>query len=218
MKYRDLRLSKPKQRLLYLTLSCLAVFAVFRQFYSPLKPRLPKSSVGLPAFLSELGFQPAPQAIGKAHSIFEREYLAGKGQYYVSSDGDHLSLIPLASWMQTSIDPLSVSKALSPPQGLSETKVLTLRRNQLQIGMGKHNGFAAYQGCLMANGEVAIDRQLLAAPKLDFWQKVQNMIWPSSLNSFSCVLITTNQGSLLDGSSLSRAFLVDLTNSIDWPR
>lgn len=172
----------------------------------------------MPSFLSLLGFQPAPQHINKRHSIFERDYLAGKGQHYVTSDGDHLSLTPLASWMKPSIDSLSVSKALSPAQGLSETKVLTLRRNQLQIATGKHNGFAAYQGCLMANGEVAIDRQLLAAPKLDFWQKVQNMIWPSSLNSFSCVLITTNQGTLLDGSSLSRAFLVDLTNSIDWPR
>jgi hypothetical protein len=218
MNYQYPKLTHFTQRLLYLSLSAMAVVAVMQQLLFPIKPALPRVSDALPSSLSNLDLHLVPQALKSNSLSFERQYIAGKSKRYLISGGKDLILTPLSSWMHIAIDPLDISGGLAPEQQLTKAKILTIIPKQLQIAIGKLNESTAYQGCLMPDGQVAMDSQNLAAPKPSFKQRTLNTLWPSSLYSFSCVLITTNQVSLLDGSNASRAFLRDLSRSIDWPR
>jgi hypothetical protein len=218
MKHQYLKLSDSKQRILFLSLTAVASIAVIQQLLFPIRPALPRVAVALPSSISSLDLNLAPQELKKESIIFERQYLAGQSQHYLGRNGDYLILTPLSNWMLVSLDPLSISGSLTPKQQLSNAKILTISPNQLQIATGKIGGSPAYQGCLTPNGRVGIDVKQFAAPKPSFWEKTLNTLWPSSLYSFSCVLITTNQRSLLDGSRASRVFLKELDNSIGWPQ
>ena len=218
MKPPNPKLSDFKQRILFLSLSAVASVAVIQQLLFPIRPALPRVAVDLPSSISSLDLNLAPQELKKESNSFERQYLAGRSQHYLGRNGDYLILTPLSSWMLISINPLDISGELTPKQQLLNAKILTVIPNKLQIATGKIGSSPAYQGCLTPNGQVAIDVKQLAAPKPGFWEKTLNTVWPSSLYSFSCVLITTNQRSLLDGSNASRVFLKELDKSIVWPR
>ena len=218
MNHQHPKLSHIQQRIIYLGLSVMAGVAVIQQIIFPIRPALPAVPVALATSFSSLDLHLAPQELRKEAISFERQYLAGRSQHYLSRNGDYLILTPLSSWMFVSIDSLDISGSLTPKQQLSKAKFLTLIPNQLQIATGKIGGLPAYQGCLMPNGQVAMGPQELSAPRPSLLQKSLNTLWPSSLYSFSCVLITTNQHSLLDGSKTSRVFLQELDNSIVWPR
>ena len=218
MKHHHPKLSDFKQRILFLSLSAVAGVAVIQQLLFPIRPALPRVPVALPSSISSLDLNLTPQELKKESISFERQYLAGRSQHYLSRNGDYLILIPLSSWMLISINPLDISGELTPKQQLLNAKILTVIPNKLQIATGKIGSSPAYQGCLTPNGQVAIDVKQLAAPKPSFRQKTLNTLWPSSLYSFSCVLITTNKRSLLDGSTTSRVFLKELDNSISWLR
>ena len=207
-----------KQRIIFLSLTAVASAAVIQQLFFPIRPALPRVPVTLPSSITSLDFNLAPQELKKESISFERQYLAGRSQHYLGRNGEYLILTPLSNWMLISINPLDISGDLNPKQQLSNAKILTIIPNKLQIATGKIGGSPAYQGCLMPNGQVAIDAQQLATPMPSFWQKTLNTVWPSSLYSFSCVLITTNHRSLLDGSKTSRVFLKELDNSIAWLR
>jgi len=196
----------------------MAGVAVIQQIFFPIRPALPRVPVDLPSSIATLDLHLAPEELKKESFSFERQYLAGRSHHYLSRNGDYLILTPLSNWMLISINPLDISGDLLPKQQLTNPKILTVIPKKLQIATGKIGGSPAYQGCLMPNGQVAIDAQQLAAPKPSFWDKTLNTLWPSSLYSFSCVLITTNQRSLLDGSTTSRVFLKELDNSIAWLR
>lgn len=211
-------LPRRHQRFLYLFLSGLAGVAALQQLLFPIKPALPKVPDVWPASLLGIDLHITPKGSEKSSTSFERQSLAGKSKRYLLSGGKDLILTPLSSWMHIAIDPLDLSGELSPEQQLTQAKILTLRPNQIQIATGKLKGSIAYQGCLMADGKVAMNPQQLTAPKPSFQQKTLNTLWPSSLYSFSCVLITTNQRSLLDGSPTSRTFLSGLNRGIDWPQ
>ena len=218
MKHHHPKLSDFKQRILFLSLSAVASAAVIQQLIFPIRPALPRVAVALPSLISSLDLNLAPQELKKESISFERQYLAGRSQHYLSRNGDYLILIPLSSWMLISINPRDISGELPPKHQLTNPKILTIFPNKLQIATGEIGGSPAYQGCLMPNGQVAIDMKQLAAPKPGFWEKTLNTLWPSSLYSFSCVLITTNDRSLLDGSHRSRNLLVQLNQSISWKR
>ena len=189
-----------------------------QQLLLPIGPVLPRVPEALPSSLAGIDLIITPKGSANSSASFERQYLAGTSKRYLISGGKDLILTPLSSWMHIAIDPLDISGELSPEQQLTKAKILTIIPKQLQIAIGKLNESTAYQGCLMPDGQVAMNPQELTAPKPSLQQKTLNTLWPSSLYSFSCVLITTNQVSLLDGSNASRAFLRDLSRSIDWPR
>ena len=218
MKHHHPKLSDFKQRILFLSLSAVASVAVIQQLLFPIRPALPRVPVALSSSISSLDLNLVPQELKKESISFERQYLAGRSQHYLGRNGNYMILTPLSNWMLVSLDPLDISGDLNPKQQLSNAKILTIIPNKLQIATGKIGGSPAYQGCLKHNGQVAIDAQQLAAPKPSFGEKTLNTVWPSSLYSFSCVLITTNQRSLLDGSKTSRVFLKELDKSIVWPR
>lgn len=218
MKPPNPKLSDFKQRILFLSLSAVASVAVIQQLIFPIRPALPRVAVALPSLISSLDLNLAPQELKKESISFERQYLAGRSQHYLGRNGEYLILTPLSNWMLISINPLDISGDLNPKQQLSNAKILTIIPNKLQIATGKIGGSPAHQGCLMPNGQVAIDAQQLAAPKPSFGEKTLNTVWPSSLYSFSCILITTNERSLLDSSNTSRVFLKELDNSIAWPQ
>ena len=218
MKLPNPKLSQLKQKILFLSLSAVASAAVIQQLFFPIRPALPRVAVALPSSISSLDLNLAPQELKKESISFERQYLAGRSQSYLSRNSDYLILTPLSNWMLISINPLDISGELPPKHQLTNPKILTIFPNKLQIATGEIGGSPAYQGCLMPNGQVAIDMKQLAAPKPGFWEKTLNTLWPSSLYSFSCVLITTNHRSLLDGSKTSRMFLEELDKSIVWPR
>ncbi|MCP9825581.1 hypothetical protein [Synechococcus sp. EJ6-Ellesmere] len=218
MKPPNPKLSHSKQKILFLSLSSVASVAVIQQLFFPIRPALPRVPVALPSSITSLDLNLAPQGLKPESISFERQYLAGRSQHYLSRNGDYLILTPLSSWMLISINPLDISGELTPKQQLLNAKILTVIPNKLQIATGKIGSSPAYQGCLTPNGQVAIDAQQLAAPKPSFGEKTLNTVWPSSLYSFSCVLITTNQRLLLDGSKTSRVFLKELDKSIVWPR
>ena len=218
MKLPNPKLSHIKQRILYQGLSVMAGVAVIQQLLYPIRPALPRVPVDLPSSIATLNHHLAPEELRKESFSFERQYLASRSQHYLSRNGDYLILTPLSNWMLIAIDPLDVSGGLTPKQQLANAKILTVIPNQLQIATGKIGSAPAYQGCLTPNGQVAIDVKQLAAPMPGFWEKTLNTVWPYSLYSFSCVLITTNQRSLLDGSIVSRTFLQDLNSSINWPQ
>jgi len=218
MKHESRMLPRPSQRFLYLFLSGLAGVAVMQQLLLPIGPVLPRVPEALPSSLAGIDLIITPKGSANSSASFERQYLAGTSKRYLISGGKDLILTPLSSWMHIAIDPLDISGELSPEQQLTKAKILTIIPKQLQIAIGKLNESTAYQGCLMPDGQVAMNPQELTAPKPSLQQKTLNTLWPSSLYSFSCVLITTNQVSLLDGSNASRAFLRDLSRSIDWPR
>jgi hypothetical protein len=212
------KLSHIKQRILFLSLSAVASVAVIQQIFFPIRPALPRVAVALPFSISSLDLNLAPQELRKESISFERQYLAGRSQHYLSRNSDYMILTPLSSWMLKSIDSLDISGGMTPKQQLTNPKIRTIIPKELEIATGEIGGSPTYQGCLKPNGQVAIDAKQLAAPMPGFWDKILNTLWPSSLYSFSCVLITTNQRSLLDGSSTSRVFLKDLKSNIDWPR
>lgn len=218
MKHLNPRLSHSKQKILFLSLSAVASVAVIQQLIIPIGPALPRVPVALPSSISSLDLNFALQEQKKESISFERQYLAGRSQHYLSRNGGYLILTPLSNWMLISINPLDISGGLTPKQQLTNPKILTVIPNKLQIATGKIGSSPAYQGCLTPNGRVAIDMQQLATPKPSFWDKTLNTLWPSSMYSFSCVLITTNQRSLLDASNASRVFLKELDKSIAWPR
>ena len=189
--------------------------AIVQQLLYPIKPSLPIVSASLPSSVSSLDLrlvsrEPMGKSIGR-----ERQYIAGGSYRYLSNNSDQLILTPLSSWMNVSLNPLSISSHLSGNQQLTKAKILTIIPNQLQIAIGTLGRSHAYQGCLTQHGQVMIDR--LAAPKPRFLRKTLNTVWPSTLYSFSCVLITTNQRSLLDGSTTSKEFLETLGDNIVWP-
>ena len=191
---------------------------MIQQLLFPIRPALPRVAVALPSSISSLDLNLAPQELKKESISFERQYLAGRSQHYLGRNGEYLILTPLSNWMLVSLDPLDISGDLNPKQQLSKAKILTVIPNKLQIATGKIGSSLAYQGCLTPNGRVGIDVKQLVTPMPSFWQKTLNTVWPSSLYSFSCVLITTNQRLLLDGSKTSRVFLKELDKSIVWPR
>lgn len=191
---------------------------MLQQHLFPIRPAPPRVPEALPPSLAGLDQSMTTEGLESRSTSFERQYSAGISKRYLISGGMYLILTPLSSWRHMTIDPLHISGELNPQQQLSNASILTLIPNQLQIVIGKLNGSAAYQGCLTPDGQVAINPQQLTAPKLSLQQKILNTLWPSTLYSFSCVLITTNQRSLLDGSTASRAFLKSLGSTIAWPR
>jgi len=217
MKPPNPKLSHLRQKILFLSLSAVASVAVIQQLIFPIRPALPRVAAALPPSISSLNLSLALQESKKESFSLERQYLAGRSQHYTGRNGDYLILTPLSNWMHVSLDPLSISGSLTPKQQLSKPKILTVIPKQLQIATGKIGNSPAYQGCLTPNGQVAIDVKQLAAPMPGFREKTLNTLWPSSLYSFSCVLITTNQRSLLNASTASRVFLKELDNSIVWP-
>lgn len=218
MRHQNPKLSDFKQRILFLSLSAVASVAVIRQLIFPIRPALPRVQVALPSSISSLDLKLAPQEPKKESFNLERQYLAGLSQHYLGLNGDYLIVTPLSNWMLVSLDPLFISGGLTTKQQLTNPKILTVIPNKLQIATGKIGGSPAYQGCLTPNGRVGIDVRQLADPMPSYWEKTLNTVWPSSLYSFSCVLITTNQRSLLDGFKTSMVFLKELDNIIVWPR
>jgi hypothetical protein len=222
MKHRYLQPSRHHQRVLYLALSGFAGVAVMQQFFFPLAPALPRVPEVLPSALAALKLQPVSRVNHQQPILFERQYVSGHSQRYQASDGTFLILTPLSSWMEQTLDPIKVSLALSPSLSLSKQKILTIRPNLFQIiigqlAVGQFGQSSAYQGCLTRQGQVAINAQHLAAPRPGFWQKALHTLWPSSRYSTSCVLMTTNQRTLLDGSTISNDFIKGLKQSIVWP-
>ena len=228
MKRQYLQISHKQQRVFYLLLAGLAGVAVLQQFLLPLTPALPSVAVRLPSALAALGLRPVSADYHQQPILLERQYAVGQSQQFRAPDGSFLILTPLSSWMGRTLDPIAAAPTLSPPQSLSKPKILTIRPNQVQIAIGQlsvgqltvsqRSPSPAYQGCLTRQGQVTIDAQQLAAPRPGFWQKALHILWPTSLDASSCVLITTNDRTLLDGSNGSRSFLKDLNQGIVWPR
>ena len=194
-----------------------------QQFLFPLAPALPRLPEVLPSALAARKLQPVSPDHHQQPILWERQYAVGQSQQFQASDGNFLILTPLASWMGRSLDPIKAAAALSPPLSLLKRKILTIRPNQVQIAIGQisvsqRSPSPAYQGCLSRHGLVSIDGKHLAIPRPGFWQKALHTLWPSSLDATSCVLMTTNDRRLLDGSPRSSSFLKDLHQSIVWPR
>jgi hypothetical protein len=223
MKQRYIRPSNNCQRVLYLALAGLAGVAVLQQFLFPLTPSLPRLPEVLPPALAARKLQPVSPDHHQQPILWERQYAVGQSQQFQASDGSFLILTPLSSWMGRSLDPIKAAASLSPPLSLSTRKILTIRPNQVQIAIGhltlsQRSPSPAYQGCLSRYGQVSIDGQHLATPRPGFWQKALHTLWPSTNYSAFCVLITTNQRNLLDGSPASDAFIKGLLERIVWPR
>ena len=201
---------------LLLSIIVMSGIGLIQQLFFPIRPALPELPLNLPPSASSLELNLAPHKSKKSLVSLDREYLAGTSQHYLSDNGQYIILTPISSWMLTSIDPLVISSELSPKQYLSNAKTLTITLNELQISTGMISRKPAYQGCLKPDAKVAILPEHLVATNPGIREKTLNTLLPSSLYSFSCILITTSHRGLLDGSKLSKEFLEELNNSIVW--
>jgi hypothetical protein len=152
--------------------------------------------------------------------MLQRNVATGSTQRF-SRGTEWLLLTPLGSWEAPDLDPAKISSSM-PKLHLHEVKLLSLNEKPHQIAIGRLQGVITYQTCLTKNGIVAFSADNLQGTSgrrtEDFMRTLIKGRLPSSPRpSYSCLLITTNNNSLLNGSADSNRFLRDLTTNTQWP-
>ena len=130
------------------------------------------------------------------------------------NDGRQVLLIRSTSWERT-YQRLEISSSI-PELLLSRPKLLSLQEKPQPIAIGRIQGVITFQTCLTRKGGIAFSNKKLegisARRSQDFLRTLIKGRLPSSPNpSVSCLLITTNSPSVLNGSTDSQRFLNDLT-------
>ena len=150
--------------------------------------------------------------------MLQRKLATGSSQRF-SKANEWLLLTPLASW--GSLDPAKITSSM-PELHLRKAKLLSLPAKPQQIAIGRIQGVISYQTCLTKKGGIAFSAKKLqdisGRGRQDFIRTLIKGRLPSSPKpSTACLLVTTNNPTLLNGSAESKQFLNDLTTHTQWP-
>ncbi|MCP9929797.1 hypothetical protein KBY82_03270 [Cyanobium sp. AMD-g] len=150
--------------------------------------------------------------------MLQRNDATGSSQRFAKASG-WLLLTPLASW--DSLDPAKLTRSM-PELYLRDAKLLSLQAKPQQIAIGRIQGVISSQTCLTKSGAIAFSvnklRDISGRRQQDFLRTLIKGRLPSSPKpSYSCLLVSTNNAFLLNGSAESKQFLKDLTAQVQWP-
>jgi hypothetical protein len=203
----------------WLAVLCAATgLAIIQQVVFPQHPPLPvpPDSQRMP-----LAWRSADISIAFPHQSPTIPHVATGPTQRFSKGTEWLLLTPLGSWVPPALDPARITSSM-PELLLREPKLLSLKEKSHQIAIGRFQSDITYQTCLTNNGIVAFTadklRDTSGRRHKDFMRTLINGRLSSSPRpSYSCLLITTNSNSLLNGSADSKRFLRDLTTNTQWP-
>jgi hypothetical protein len=213
-----IQLSHVQQRH-WLTVLCAATgLAIVQQIGFPQQPPLPvpPDPQSMP-----MAWRSAEHSIATTHQMAtmqQRSVATGFSQRFSKGSG-WLLLTPLASW--NSLDPAEITSSM-PELHLREVKLQSWQEKPQQIAIGRIQGVITYQTCLTKKGSIAFDAKNLAnistRRRQDFLRTLIKGRLPSSpKSSVSCLLVTTNNSTLLNGSAESKQFVKELTTHTRWP-
>ena len=153
-------------------------------------------------------------------TMLQRDVATGFSQRF-SKGSESLLLTPLASWKSAALDPAKITSSM-PELYLSRPKLLSLQEKPQQIAIGRIQGVITFQTCLTRKGLIAFSNRKLEGisdrSRQDFLRTLIKGRLPFSPKpSVSCLLITTNNPSVLNGSADSQRFLKDLAIQTQWP-
>lgn len=221
--------SRRSQRAALLILVGAGGVASIQSLLLPPPPPLPRlSGTTLPAG----GWQPRqlaspPAAVGVW--ALQRHAATGPGLAFQRRGQLWLLLTPLASWSAAGFDPAVITRAI-PQLHLRNARLLTFRSQegplasyQVALGnLGDHQ--TVRQSCLTAQPGLAYSNTVLRsapAPReprvVARLGKALRRLLPWEGQPHACVLITTNDASLLDGSPASRRLWARWASRTQWP-
>lgn len=150
--------------------------------------------------------------------MLQRNVATGFSRRYAKGS-QWLLLTPLASW--NSLDPATITSSM-PELNLRGAKLRSWQDKPQQIAIGRIQGVITYQTCLTQKGGIAFGTNQLgeisASRHQDFIRTLIKGRLPSSpKTSAFCLLVTTNNPTLLNGSAEAKQFLKDLTIHTQWP-
>jgi len=153
-------------------------------------------------------------------TMLQRNVARGPSQRY-SKGSEWLLLTPLASWSWKDLDPAKITSRM-PELHLRKPTLLSLQAKPNQFATGRIQGVISWQTCLTQKGVIAFSDKKLKDISLRRRQGFLRTLIKGRLpsyprNSHSCLLLTTNNPSLLNGSADSQRFLKDLTTQTQWP-
>lgn len=213
-----IQVTHPQQRRWLAVLCAATGLAIVQQVGFPQQPPLPAppDPQSMPIAWRSADLSVAtPQQLA---TMPQRNVASGSSQRF-SKGSKWLLLTPLASWK--ALDPAEIT-SIMPELHLREAKLLSLQEKPQQIAIGRIQGVITYQTCLTKKGVVAFSVEKLGVISgrrhQDFLRTLIKGRLPSSPRpSVSCLLVTTNNPSLLNGSAESKRFLKDLTTRTQWP-
>jgi hypothetical protein len=204
----------------WLAVLCAATgLAIVQQVFFPLQLKPPLPAPPDPQRMP-LAWRSADITIAIPQQSSTMPHVATGPTQRFSKGTEWLLLTPLGSWVPD-LDPAKMTSSM-PELHLREAKLLSLKEKPHQIAMGRFQGVITYQTCLTNNGIVAFSaeklRDISGRKHKDFMRTLIKGRLPSSPRpAYSCLLITTNNNSLLNGSADSKRFLRDLTTNTQWP-
>jgi hypothetical protein len=211
-------LNRAQQRRWLAVLCGATGLAIIQQVGFPQQPPLPAppDPQSMP-----VAWRSAEHSIATAQqmpTMLQRNFATGSSQRF-SKGSEWLLITPLASW--DSLDPAKITSSM-PEVHLRKVKLLSLQAKPQQIAIGRIQGVISYQTCLTKNGVIAFSaiklQDISGRRRQDFLRTLTKGRLPSSPRpSYSCLLVTTNNISLLNGSAESKQFLTDLTTQTQWP-
>jgi len=194
--------------------------AIVQQVGFPQQPPLPAppDPQSMP-----IAWRSAELSVATPHQLatmLQRNVASGSSQRF-SKGSEWLLLTPLASWKSAALDPAQITSSM-PQLHLREAKLRSLQEKPQEIAIGRIQGVITYQTCLTKKGVIAFSVKKLGdisgRRRQDFLRTLIKGRLPSSPRpSVSCLLVTTNNPSLLNGSAESKRFLKDLTTRTQWP-
>jgi len=209
--------SRSGQRAVLGCLSALSIISILQVLFFRPQPPLPvlqDSLKDIVQYRESTIVKPNNDSLDKAIRI-------GESQRYSLDSGGMIIFTPLSAWQLDDLDPGHVNKTL-PGIKLISDKSLSIKSSLGDVGVGKIHGKISYQSCLTRSGSLGFDVGLLSNlvrhPDPGFFKKALVAVIPYPSNAYSCVLITTNQRALLDGSNTSTAFIREVNARIVWPR
>ena len=220
MSYRNSAAFRAHQRRWLVVLCATTGLATVQQVVFPQQPPLPTQPDPQKMPLAWRSAETYSVTLRKSSKMLQRNVATGSTQRF-SRGTEWLLLTPLGSWEAPDLDPAKISSSM-PKLHLHEVKLLSLNEKPHQIAIGRLQGVITYQTCLTKNGIVAFSADNLQGTSgrrtEDFMRTLIKGRLPSSPRpSYSCLLITTNNNSLLNGSADSNRFLRDLTTNTQWP-
>ena len=156
---------------------------------------------------------------GRAIGPWAGSVAIGSSQRF-SHQGTWFILTPVATWQLNDLDPAAFTKGIAPIE-LQRRKLLTLQRKRQQIAIGRINNVTAAQTCLTPAGTTAFSagRLINLSRHRDpgFLARALQSLLPSSSRGYSCLLITTNNPSLLQDRQGASPLLKTLMSATKWP-
>lgn len=207
------------QQRLWLTVLCAATgLAIVQQVVFPLQPPLP---VPPDPQRMPMPWRSADISVAIPHHLPTLPHVATGPTQCFSKGSLWLLLTPLGSWEASALDPAKMTSNV-PELHLREAKLLSLKEKPHQIAIGRFQGVITYQTCLTNYGVVAFSTDKLRYTSGRRHKNFMRTLIKGRLPSlprlvYSCLLITTNNNSLLNGSADSKRFLRDLTTNTRWP-